>query len=118
MSARRRTCRLALSPSVTASARLSRLAGQLETGTLLSTSDPALRAVTSAGFSTDPQCDTDHDAAYGTALAGLAADPDNARYFDSGELEANQLPSIYWIQIVPPAIAGAFDRETSGFGGW
>lgn len=42
---------------------------------------------------------------------GAAADPDNARYFDRTEVEANELPGIYWFQIVPPAIADAFGRR-------
>lgn len=42
---------------------------------------------------------------------GAAADPANARYFDRSEIEANQLPGVYWFQIVPPAVADAFGRE-------
>lgn len=43
--------------------------------------------------------------------AGAAADSENARHFDRAEIEMNELPGIYWFQIVPPAIADAFGRQ-------
>lgn len=61
-------------------------------------------------------CDSGHDPRYVYGLTGederRVADPDYSLALDLDRVERDQLPGVYWCQIVPPHIVAAVGVET------